>query len=123
LGGWNTNDHTGDGVALYEASDACPGRCGTKQGENWIAFQVRSPKGIRNAVTVRREGVSFFTEDQLLLEELKSAGLDWYKILPDESKSKRRFRFTKLTPETVEKHSDDFRKLFAESVKLKLFYS
>ncbi len=91
--------------------------------KNWIAFQVRSPKGIRNAVTVRREGVSFFTEDQLLLDELKSAGLDWYKILPDVSKSKRRFRFTKLTPENVEKHSEDFRKLFTESVRLKLFYS
>ena len=76
--------------------------------KDYVAFQLHAPKGKRNAVSIRREGVSFFTEDKFLLEKLTGLGIDYYKIAPDEGSSKRKYRFTKLTPEIIDAHSDDF---------------
>jgi hypothetical protein len=95
----------------------------TSRVKQWIAFQVQAPKGIRNAVTIRSEGVSFFTEDTLLLDELSKQDLKWRKLFPDKGRSRLRYRFTNLTPDLLDKHMDDFRKLFEESVRLKLYYS
>ena len=91
--------------------------------KNWIAFQVRTKRGKRNVVTIRREGVSFFTEDNALLDKLSALGAPSYKIIPDEGRSKLRYRFRDLKPEIIDTNADDFRKLFAESLKLKEFYS
>ncbi len=73
----------------------------------------------RIVVSVLREWTSFSTEDEQLLERLKAGGIVWSKHPSSDPKYKHSHVFPGLTPEMVDEHSEDFRKLIEQSMELK----
>jgi len=108
--------------ALYEKLlPMSPAGLQISHRKDWITFQTLASKRIRNAVTIKSEGVSFFTENSSLLNELEAEGVE-SKPIADEGK-KHWYRFTNLTPDLLDKYSIHFSKLFEESVRLVLHSS
>ncbi|RXH56247.1 hypothetical protein [Granulicella sibirica] len=85
------------------------------EAKDYLPFKA----GRLNIAGVYSDGTSFSTDDERLLDHLRSVGITFSKVPSDKPRDKFRYKFAELKPADVDAHLDSFKKLFEDSVRLK----
>jgi hypothetical protein len=88
--------------------------------DKYVAFGLGFGARFRVSVSVSaRKGVGLFTEDEAILQRLKSEhNIPSHRSPSNEPRTKYRWYFPDLTVEQITAHEDDFRMLVKESLNI-----